>query len=96
MYSHDGLVIRISSNNYHLLYDPFTADWWVQSATFRKRGLGGMLELREERRKGLHRLVEREGVDEQAKGVFERWIREGPQTLLGDAGRVGDEMMVGT
>lgn len=29
--SHDGLVIRICANSYHILYEPQTEDWWYRS-----------------------------------------------------------------
>ncbi|EGE84486.2 transcriptional repressor Sin3p [Blastomyces dermatitidis ATCC 18188] len=30
--SHDGLVIRICANSYHILYEPGTEDWWYRRA----------------------------------------------------------------
>jgi paired amphipathic helix protein Sin3a len=45
----DGLVVRISQDSYHLLYDPTTSDWWVHNNDIRKRGLGAQEELQKER-----------------------------------------------
>jgi paired amphipathic helix protein Sin3a len=28
--SHDGLIIRICANSYHILYEPGTEDWWYR------------------------------------------------------------------
>ena len=67
-----------------------------------------MEEVREERRRGLERLMngkeenqwmrDAEGGEVEVEGTkkrFERWIREGPETLNGDvaaaAGAVGGE-----
>ena len=97
MYNEDGLVIRISPNNYHILYDPYTSDWWIQSTNFRKRGLTAYEEIKHQRRRGLKSLFENKeknewmkGMDEEeiekAKGKFERWIRDGPQALEGGNG----------
>ena len=94
MYNEDGLVIRISPNNYHILYDPYTSDWWIQSTSFRKRGLSAYEEVKERRRRGLKNLFENKernewmkGKEEReiegTKGRFESWIRDGPQTLEG-------------
>ena len=71
----------------------------MQSTQFRKRGLSGTEEVREERKKGLERLMngkeenswmrDAEGGEqevERTKARFERWIKEGPQTLNGGAG----------
>jgi paired amphipathic helix protein Sin3a len=30
--NHDGLVIRICANSYHLLYEPHSYDWWWRPA----------------------------------------------------------------
>lgn len=31
--NHDGLVIRICANSYHILYEPGTQDWWYRLST---------------------------------------------------------------
>ena len=96
MYNHDGLVIRISPNNYHILYDPYTSDWWVQSIGVRKRGLGAYSEIREQRKKAMEELFERkernewmkemeDGEIEKTKATFQRWLNEGPAALEGGA-----------
>ena len=94
LYNHDGLVIRISPNNYHILYDPDTSDWWVQSVPFRKMGLGAYDEARQQRKKGLESLYESreknewmketddQGI-EKAKVDFTSWIKDGPAALGG-------------
>ncbi|KAL9101497.1 MAG: hypothetical protein Q9163_003245 [Psora crenata] len=105
MYNYDGLVIRISPNNYHILYDPHTSDWWVQSTGVRKRGLGAYDEIREQRRKGMEALVEgkernawmkemEDGEIQKTKDRFRRWVKDGP-TALGLGGAT-DAVMGGT
>lgn len=32
--SHDGLVIRICANSYHILYEPGSFDWWWRPAEY--------------------------------------------------------------
>ena len=87
--SKDGLVIRISPNNYHIVYDKETRDWWVQSMTTRKKGLGAYEELKQKRKEGFERLVNskemnpwmnRSSEDEvkAMKETFEAWIKSGP------------------
>ena len=94
MYNEDGLVIRISPNNYHILYDPYTSDWWVQSTGVRKRGLGAYLEVKEHRKKGIEAMFETKERNEWMKGaddakiagkkaIFTQWIRDGPTALEG-------------
>ena len=103
MWNQDGLVMRISPNNYHILYDPYTSDWWVQSTTFRKRGLGAQGEVSKERKKGLEALFEgkernawmrRMAVEdvEEVKRKFGVWVREGPEAL--EEGK-GKEVVMG-
>ena len=48
-WNEDGLVIRICPNNYHLLYDTGSGDWWVHHDKVRRRGLSGMKEVKKER-----------------------------------------------
>ena len=79
----DKLVIRIAPHNYHILYDPHTSDWLLQSVATRKRGLGADEELKQQRKVGLQKLVDsREKLSEEetkiAKERFEAWIRDGP------------------
>ena len=92
MYNHDGLVIRISPNNYHILYDPYTSDWWIQSTGVRRRGLGAYEEVIEQRKRGVEALFEKKERNEWMKGIeeaeiertkdtFQRWIKHGPVAL---------------
>lgn len=48
-WNEDALSIRIAANNYHLLYDPGTTDWWVHDDKVRQRGLKGAQGLKKER-----------------------------------------------
>ena len=48
-WNEDGLVIRICPNNYHLLYDSGTQDWWIHDEKVRAKGMKGMNEATEER-----------------------------------------------
>ena len=112
MYNEDGLVLRISPNNYHILYDPYTSDWWIQSTTFRKRGLGAYEEVKQQRKKGMESLFNSKerngwmkGLDhteiEKTKSTFHDWIKDGPAVLGGDAAaapetEVTDAVMGGT
>lgn len=91
-YNEDGLVIRISPNSYHMLYDPGTVDWWVHGPKQQKRGLGMYERVKEGRRKGLQALIEdkernawmkemtAEGVD-QVNADFRTWIQLGPKDV---------------
>ena len=49
-WNEDGLIVRICANNYHLLYDADTSDWWVHDAKVRRKGLSGEDQIRNERR----------------------------------------------
>ena len=49
-WNEDGLIVRICANNYHLLYDAGTSDWWVHDEKVRRRGLRGAEQLRKERK----------------------------------------------
>lgn len=86
----DGLVIRISPNNYHLLYDPATSDWFLHGAKQQKKGLTGYDEIKRNRKEGLKALVNdkekntwlRDATEAQAETTiteFGRWINEGPE-----------------
>ena len=84
----DNLIIRIGQENYHILYDPGTSEWWVHNPTVRKRGLGAAEELRKERSLRYQDLfgekgkliVAKDGGDglEKEAEDFKRWIRDGP------------------
>jgi paired amphipathic helix protein Sin3a len=87
-WNEDGLVIRISSNNYHMLYDPLTQDWWVHNAAVQKRGLQGEAVLKDERKQKFEEkfvlnnawMVGKsvEEVD-QINQEYRRWVTEGPK-----------------
>ena len=107
IFSHDGLVIRISPNNYHLLYDPYTSDWWLQGTATRKRGLSGYEEVRAKRERGLAALYEGKEQNEWMRGMddseidgtkkrFDRWLKEGPKALTGELDPVEDTVMADT
>ena len=95
----DGLVIRISPNNYHILYDPGTSDWFLQGVKQQKKGLAGYHEIKQSRREGLKVLVDdkkknewlkdaTEGQAEIINKEFERWIKEGPEGVRRDPAAV--------
>ena len=50
LHGEDGLAIRISPNNYRLLWDVGTSDFWVHDKRVRARGLKGMARLSEGRK----------------------------------------------
>ena len=54
----DALILRISPNNYHILYEPGTSDWFLQSIKQQKKGLGAYEEIKQTRKEGLKALVE--------------------------------------
>jgi len=61
-WNEDGLVVRISQDNYHLLYDPATSDWWVHNNGVRKRGLGAYEELQKGRNEKFETLFGEKGT----------------------------------
>lgn len=96
-WNEDGLVVRIGQDNYHLLYDPGTSDWWVHNNAVRKRGLGAYEELHKERKEKFEALFGEKGTLAVAKfgaeleaeaAKFKRGAQEG---AWGD-----DEVMGGT
>lgn len=48
-WNEDGLIVRICANNYHLLYEGETADWWVHDEKMRRRGLSRAKALQQEK-----------------------------------------------
>lgn len=105
----DGLIIRISPSNYHMQYDPETSDWWVQSRSVQKRGLGAYNEAKETRKKGLEAVFESREKNEWMKALgeeevektkrdFSKWMSEGPAAAVNGigAGGDGDAVMGGT
>ncbi|MCJ1249064.1 Transcriptional regulatory protein sin3 [Trapelia coarctata] len=92
-WNEDALSIRIAANNYHLLYDPGTADWWVHDDKVRQRGLKGAQGLRRERNKKFEeKFVEHPawmaGMDKSAVDVVLREYAE----LLNDGNAADREM----
>ena len=91
-FNEDGLVIRISPNSYHILYDPGTADWWIHSIKQQKRGLSGQAALKEKRKKGLDSLINssernvwmigktEEEVSQQNSDI-RTWLVDGPEDV---------------
>ena len=85
----DGLVLRISPNNYHILYEPGTSDWFLQSINQQKKGLGAYEETKQSRKEGLKALVEdkekniwlknaTEGEVKNTNEEFVKWMKMGP------------------
>lgn len=85
----DGLVIRISPNNYHLLYDPGTTDWWVHGVQQQKRGLSGMKEQISANKGQMKAMVEDKARNRwmttasaeqihQINDDFALWMEQGP------------------
>ena len=86
----DSLGIRISPNNYHLLYDPSTSDWFFHGVKQQKKGLAGYDEVKQPRKEGLKASVDdkeknawlKDATEGQAgtlQSDFSRWIMEGPE-----------------
>ena len=84
----EGLMIRISQNNYHMQYESYTADWFLHSAKQQQRGLSAYEEIKQARKKGLKALVEdkakngwlrnaAEGEVEKMGKEFREWIQPG-------------------
>ena len=82
-WNEDGLSIRIAANNYHLLYDPGTADWWVHDGKVRQRGLNGAAALRKER----NQLFEGKFVQNPA------WMKEMDKTAVEEVLRKYEELL---
>ena len=114
----DGLVITIqppshppnSPRAYKLLYEEYTADWWVHNNSVRKRGMGALGEVVKERKEKFNAIFGEKGtLIEELSGSeleketrdFERWIRDGPAAQAhseggNDAAIDADEEMGGT
>ena len=110
-WNEDALVMRISPNSYHILYDPDTQEWFVHNIAVRKRGLGAYDEVRKERKENFARLFGENGtVISEIEGAkldednekYRRWIQNGPEGMKNDAAPQetgaadGDEIMGGT
>lgn len=71
-WNEDGLVIRISPATYSIVYEAQTQDWWIHDEEVRRRGLGGMDEVRRERKSKFEGLFGAEGIWAKALGVGEK------------------------
>lgn len=81
----DHLTIRISPNNYHIQYDPFTEDYFVHAPIVQKRGLAAAQGKVKEKRKAI--FGEKFGINarwmasltqDEVEGInsdFIRWIK---------------------
>lgn len=84
----DDLIIRINANNYHMLYEPGSEEWWIHDPIVQQRGLAGMAELKKERNAKFREKFEvnarwmdgmtKADVD-QAKEGFICWINGNEQ-----------------
>ena len=88
-WNEDGLVIRISANNYHMQYDPLTHDWWVHNAAVQKRGLEGRIRMKDERKQKFQEKFELNNTWMVGKSVedvdeinqeYRQWIDHGPKS----------------
>ena len=118
-WNQDGLNITIqppahppnSPRAYKLLYEEFTADWWVHNSSVQKRGLGAYEEVVNDRKEKFNALFGQKGsIIEEKSGAeldnetetFEHWIRYGPAVPSTrpegavDDGIDADEIMGGT
>ena len=117
-WNQDGLVITIqppshppnSPRAYKLLYEEYTADWWVHNQSVRKRGMGAYTEVAKERKERFAAVFGEKGtlIEEQSGAEleketrdFECWIRDGPAAQAhgegdNDAAMDADEVMGGT
>lgn len=95
-WNEDGLVVRISQDNYHLLYDPGTSDWWVHNLGVRSRGLGKYEDVKRERKERFEGLFGQEGRLGREMGGdevgAERWRKGLEEGVWGEG---GDESMGG-
>ena len=85
-WNEDGLVVRIAANNYRILYDPGTTDWWVHDEKVRMRGSSGAEELKMERKKKFMEkfssntawmaAMGKDEVDE-IRSKYTQWVNDG-------------------
>jgi paired amphipathic helix protein Sin3a len=93
---HDGLVIRICTNTYHMIYEPGTSDWFVQDKKVRASARPEKTKTIHEKRTG--RLNDkfvintawmkdksREYVD-SVKEEYRKWIELGPNRARAEMG----------
>ena len=89
----DGLQMRINSENYHLQYEPFSADWFVHDDTVRKMGLSGIREVSEERKQKFEdKFVKNpRWMAGMSKEEVEKRIEETASLIKGGTEAVGSE-----
>lgn len=102
-WNEDGLVARISQENYHLLYDPGTSEWWVHDRSVRGKGVKGYEDAKRERREKYRNLFGEEGkvlagkkdgdggLEEQTR-AFKAWVDGGPEPAVAVAAAAGDDV----
>ena len=105
-WNEDGLILRISQDNYHLLYDSGTSEWWIHNTAVRKRGLGGYEDVQKERTRKFETLFGKDGAlmiakagdrFEKESAEFQQWIQNGPSSDGdGNGDTIDDEIMGGT
>ena len=103
-WNEDGLVIRISVNNYHMQYEPGTWDWWVHNAAVEKRGLSGRKAMQEARKQKFSEKFELnnswmvgksvEEVD-QINQDFREWVKKDVTLDVANMDGGTDEVMTG-
>ncbi len=109
-WNEDGLVIRISANNYHIQYDPLTQDWWIHDAAVQKRGLEGSERMTDERKRKFREKLVLNNTWMMGKSVqevdeinqkYRQWVDHGPKAENATAPSVAkqhadtDEVMAG-
>ena len=109
-WNEDNLIIRIGQENYHIMYDPGTSEWFIHNDTVRKRGLGAYEDLQKQRNQKYQELFGEKGelvAKKDGDGLeketadFKQWITNGlptdtAATNIGDKADDADETMGGT
>ena len=106
-WNEDGLTIRISQENYHILYDPGTSEWWIHNNSIRKKGLGAYQEVQNARNQKYQDLFGEKGKFITAKEgdqlekkneEFNEWVHGHSAAAEEEGEKVndGDESMGGT
>lgn len=87
-YNHDGLQIRIPSENYHIIYGPSSSEWFVQDDAVRKMGLSGLQEAKEERKRKFEEkfVANPRWMDGMSKEDVEKTVEEANRWIRGRAG----------
>ena len=103
----DGLVLRISPQNYHILYDPGTSDWFTHSVKQQKKGLGAYEQAKQGRIEGLKTVMENQDLNPWIKAAqpgevektnedFARWIQDGPPDVRMETDQAAAPVVVAT